>query len=149
MRTTIRRRFARGAAAIELALLLVPLVVLTFGMTEIGRALYTYNTLLKSTRDGARYLSMQSRGSGQAVAKCLAVHGNTACSGDPLAPGLTVAMVEVEEEAAVPTGFGSIDLVRVRIAGYPFSTLMPQLWPGPTGSFTFGPVSTTMRQASS
>lgn len=149
MRSLLRRRFAKGAAAIEMAILLVPLVVLTFGMTEMGRALYYYNTLLKSTRDAARYLSMQSRGNGHAVAKCLAVHGNTGCTGAPLVPGLATTMVTVEEEAAVATGSGSIDLVRVSITAYPFTTLMPQLWPGPAGNFTFGTVSTTMRQASS
>ena len=149
MQPLLRRRFARGVAALELAFLIVPLVVLTFGMTELGRALYSYNTLLKATRDGARYLSMQSRGNGHATAKCLVVFGTTDCSGTAVAPGLTTAMVTVQENAAVATGSGSIDLVRVEVSGYPFVTLMPQLWPGPTGNFTFGTVSTTMRQASS
>ena len=42
---------------IELGLLSLPLAALTFGTTELGRALHQYNTVAKNVRDGARYLA--------------------------------------------------------------------------------------------
>jgi Flp pilus assembly protein TadG len=47
----------RGAAAIEFALLALPLATLTFGITEFGRALHQFNTIAKSARDAVRYQS--------------------------------------------------------------------------------------------
>jgi len=48
-----------GVAAVELALIMVPMLVLCFGVVEVGRALYYYNGLVKATRSAARYLTMQ------------------------------------------------------------------------------------------
>lgn len=47
----------RGAAAVEFALLLIPLLMIVTGIIEFGRAFWYYDALAKSTRDGARYLS--------------------------------------------------------------------------------------------
>lgn len=137
----------RGAAAVELAILLLPLVVLTAGMAELGRAVYTYNTLLKSTRNAARYLSMMPRGEGEAVAACLALHGKADCTGadDPLVPGLEPGLLEITYTPAASTGSGSVDLVHVTVRDYPLRTWLPL----PVGDFVFGPISTTMRQATS
>ena len=46
-----------GAAAIELALLLVLLLMFVTAIVEFGRAFWYYDALTKATRDGARYLS--------------------------------------------------------------------------------------------
>jgi len=135
----------RGVAAVELAILLVPLVIMTFGMTELGRAFYYYNSLLKSTRDASRYLSMQSRGEGEAQARCLAVHGEAVCGGETLVPGMTTGMVQIAYETGVETGHGAIDLVRVTITGFPFSSFVPLV----VTDMVFGPIASTMRQGSS
>ena len=42
----------RGVAAVELAVLLTPLVLMLFGATELGRAVYTYNVALNSGLPG-------------------------------------------------------------------------------------------------
>lgn len=141
MRAIPSRRQA-GVAAIEFAILLIPLVILTFGMTELGRAIYYYNQVVVSTRDAARYLSMQSPGEGEAVARCLAVYGQSTCTGDPLAPGLATDLVHISYETGVYTGHGSIDLVRVSVESFPFTSLAPALM----SDLTYGPISTTMRQ---
>ncbi|MES2633733.1 MAG: TadE/TadG family type IV pilus assembly protein [Pseudomonadota bacterium] len=138
-------RSIRGVASVELAVLLIPLVIMAFGMTELGRAFYHYNALVKSVRNASRYLSMHQRNEVNAQARCLAVHGNTSCSGDPLLPGLETGMVAITYEAAVPTGHGSIDLVTVTISGYPFSTLTAM----PVDAMRFGDISATMRQGAS
>ena len=44
----------RGAATVEFALVLVILLLLLFGMLEIGRALFKWNSAAEATRIGAR-----------------------------------------------------------------------------------------------
>ncbi len=47
-----------GTAVIELAITLIFLLLLTVGITEIGRAFWYYSAIQKATREGARCLSM-------------------------------------------------------------------------------------------
>lgn len=156
---SVKRASMRGVAAVEFALLLIPLLILVFGVIEFGRALFQYNTLAKAVRDSARFLSVESPSDASypvAKARCLTVFGNTECTGAPLVPGLTIAMVKVchpvdashcpgENFSAVATGFGSINLVTVKIVGYPFKSLSLPFVPG-LDSIVFGPIHTTMRQ---
>ena len=51
------KRRQKGVAIVEFALILPFLLLLTFITTEFGRAIWEYNTLTKSVRDAARYLS--------------------------------------------------------------------------------------------
>lgn len=147
----------RGAAAVELGILMTVLLPLAFGTSELGRAMYQYNTLAKASRDAARYLSGQGPGDAAelTVARCLAVYGNTGCSGTPLAPGLTTAMVAVCDSSNCAgshqnqaTGSGVINLVTVTISGYVFTPVVPlNVFSNATAaSLTFSPISTTMRQ---
>jgi Flp pilus assembly protein TadG len=141
----------RGVAAVELGLIIVPLLLLTFGVTEFGRAFYQYNALAKATRDATRFLSGQGPGdpSDVTAAQCLATHGNKTCTGVLLVPGLTTTMVSVCDSISCPgthqnrpTGSGVINLVTVSISGYAFTSLVPLIIP----NVTFGSISTTMRQ---
>ena len=147
----------RGIAAVELALLLIPLAILTFGVTEYGRAVYQYNMLIKGTRDATRFLSGQGPGDPADVttAQCLAVYGNRTCTGDPLVPNLTAAMVTVCDRTSCPathlnvsTGTGVVNLVTVTTAGYTFTFIAPVNFQSGTyfQNMVFGPISTTMRQ---
>jgi Flp pilus assembly protein TadG len=47
----------RGTAAVELAIVLPFLMIMLFGLIEIGRALYHYHAVTKSVRDATRYLT--------------------------------------------------------------------------------------------
>ena len=151
MKTTTFRWRIRGVAAVEFAFMLIPLVTLTFGITEFGRAIYSYNTLVKSVRDAARYLTSQTPGDTveHAVAKCMAVHGNPDCTGSALAPGLTTAMVQTCDYVltcagvgtSVTTGSGTINLVVVRINGYPYNSLVEFVMQ----DMTFNNIGVTMR----
>jgi len=156
----------RGVAAVEFALLAIPMATMLFGITEFGRAAYTYDTLAKSVRTAARHLSSHNAGDLTAIgeAKCLAVYGNQGCSGAVLAPGLTTAMVDVcdatdaslcpgQPHASVPSCYagtctGVVNLVTVRITAYPFTSLAPFFVPnmnfGSTASNTG--IGVTMRQ---
>lgn len=50
----------RGAAAVELALVLPILVTLVFGIAEFGRAYQTATTLSGAARAGARVMALQN-----------------------------------------------------------------------------------------
>jgi hypothetical protein len=139
------------------------MLVIVTAVTELGRAMYYYNTLAKSVRDAARLLSTQAPSdpdypSLKITAACLAVFGNAGCDGQPLVPGLTTAMFSVCDpvscaatHAGVPTGTGVVNLVTTRIGGaanpYTFQSLAafaPALFG--VQSFNFGVISATMRQ---
>ena len=119
----------RGSAQIELALIMPLLLLITFITTEIGRAMYEYNTLTKSTRDAVRYLSVKTPGTKIAEARNLIVYGNTAGTGVPLARGLSLANVPAgscctwQSAGAEPI----INTVTVRISGYTFHSLCPSV----------------------
>ena len=149
--TTRTRPRQSGVAAVELGFLLIPLTLLVFGVSEYGRAIYTYNTITKSARDAARFLTSKTPGDATAhtEAKCLAVTGNANCSGPALAPGLTTGMVETCDAVltctGVPstfsTGSGTINTVHVGITGYPFTSVVEFVAP----SINFNNISVTMR----
>lgn len=48
----------RGQATVELALIMPVLLLLSLGVLDFGRGLYTYNTLIGAVREGARYGSI-------------------------------------------------------------------------------------------
>ncbi|WP_305074171.1 TadE/TadG family type IV pilus assembly protein [Propionivibrio sp.] len=147
------QKLEKGVAAVEFGILLIPLVVLAFGITEFGRAIYTYNTLTKSVRDAARYLTTQTPGDANehTTAKCMAVYGKPSCDNTdtPLAPGLNLGMVETCDQVlscngvttSLTTGSGTINLVVVRIHGYPYNSIVEFVMP----DITFGNISTSMR----
>lgn len=47
-----------GVAAVEFALVIIPLLLIVAGIVEFGRTFWYYNALAKSTRDAARYVSV-------------------------------------------------------------------------------------------
>ena len=148
----------KGVAAIEFAILLPLLLFIVFGITEFGRAMYSYNTILKGTRDAARYAMTQQPGGGaDGVTKCLAVYGNTDCSGPPLTPGLTINAVSVCDSVRCQATHKSqgtspfINLVTVTVNDpsiadadkYRFQSYVPFVTAG-LQHIVFGPISTTM-----
>jgi Flp pilus assembly protein TadG len=124
----------RGVAAVEFALILGPMLIAVFGITELGRALFQYNALVKGSRDAVRYLAQQDLGNldesttpklseVRARTIALAVCGKPSCADEfPLVPDLTAAKVTLCDYLNDPTshnnvltGEGTVDLVTVRI----------------------------------
>ena len=153
------RKRQRGVAAVEFGILIIPLTLMLFGLTEYGRAIYQYNTLLKATRDAARYLSTVAPGSEKEVAECLVLYGkqtsdcpdNSPDSPNPdvLAPYLTKDMVSISNLSVDIEG-SVVNLVTVTITNYEFQSLinfpLGDLSVG-TPNIKFGDISNTMRQA--
>ena len=63
MRRLVRRfqRRDRGQALVEFGLVLPILLLLIFGLVDLGRAVYAQNALSEAARDGARWGSVQAR----------------------------------------------------------------------------------------
>jgi Flp pilus assembly protein TadG len=164
----------RGVATVEFALVLIPLVMLVAGVAEFGRAIYQYEALTKSTRNAARYLSEflptdAAYPTYKSEALCLAVYGNTDCTGTALVAGLTTDIVVVCDSTSPCTGpsdppqfanvttydspngansgtpVGTINLVEVKIAGFPYSPVMPFF---NLAGMRFNDILTVMRQVS-
>ena len=147
----------RGVAAVEFTILMAFLYApLVLGTVEIGRVLFQYNTLVKSVRDSARYISLYSATAPNyaaqvTIAKCMAAFGNTGCTGNPIAPGLTAAEVFIGTDGSgTPLDAGSagtvaLKLITVRVSGYQLGYITKIIVNG--GSKTFNDISATMRQA--
>jgi Flp pilus assembly protein TadG len=81
-----------GTAVIEFAFVMVFLLLLTIGITEIGRAFWYYSALQKAARDGARYLSVSDWSpSAGAAGTCQTLVANAAAKAG--VPGLPVSKV--------------------------------------------------------
>lgn len=140
----INRHAQKGVAVVELALLLPTLLLMMFIVTELGRALMQYNTVVKSVRDAARYLSIQLPGTKQAEARNLVVYGNTGGTGSALVPGLTTTLVQ--DPVWQPAGADPvITTVTVEVSGYSFTPMVGSAFGIALGPFGYGPIRATMR----
>jgi hypothetical protein len=100
-----RHENSRGTVMVELAIVLPLLVMLVFGITELGRAMYQLNTISKAAVTGARYLARVNGlvdrddctpdattwGEVIPLATNLIIYGNAAGVGDPRLPGMEVS----------------------------------------------------------
>jgi len=166
-------RQMRGVAAVEFAIVLIPLLTMVMGVAEFGRAIYQYEALTKTTRDAARYLSEFSPSDATyplADAQCLALTGQVtssgACSGNPIVPGLAASMIVVCDRVASSgcpgmtfgnvatydanngassgTPAGTVNLIEVKITGFTYAPIETFLL-NQTG-LPFNDIATVMRQ---
>lgn len=126
--TTGCRRFAhclmhceRGTQLVELAIVLPVLIVLLAATAEFGRFFYTYTTLSKAARSGARYLATAAvNATEDANAKNLIIYGNTAGTGTPILAGLTPAQIQITRSGGVPS---LPQTVTVKFTGYSYQPI--------------------------
>ena len=117
------RRDERGVQLVEIAIV-IPLLFMLFGAVgEFGRYFYEYTTLAKAARVGGRFMAAKPISSPtkdwQLAAKKLVVYGNTAGTGSPVLPGLTVANVDlVFQGGTYAGGIGVPATVTVKIINY-------------------------------
>lgn len=116
-------RGERGSQLVELALVLPIMLVLLASIAEFGNFFYTYTTLAKATRGGARYMTSKTFSPAERdKARSLAVYGdaNAGCAGEPVLRGLTCANVDVQGVGGAP-GFPS--QVNVKVVNYNYQPL--------------------------
>lgn len=168
MKTITKSGKRRGVVAIEMALILPVMLILAFGITELGRALYQYNGLVKATRGAARYLAQYDLANEDASAvrnnaiKWAVYGAPTSCSdakqlvctypATPLVSGLKEAQVTpcdylmcAATHRGVLTEQGTVDLVTVTIGGtgdkaFSFTSLVSYV----VQDFNFSAIQTTM-----
>lgn len=136
----------KGVAIVEFALILPFLLMLTFITTEFGRAIWEYNTLTKSVRDAARYLSIQTPGAQKGIdeARNLMIYGKVTGTGTPLARGLTD--LNVPDPVWQTTGTNPvIRTVTVRIRDYEFKSMFGSAFGVSFGTVKFPEITATMR----
>lgn len=136
----------QGAALIELALSIPFMIMLSMIVIEFGRALYEYNTVTKSVRDAARYLSANTPNTLCPDAQNLVVYGTTTAGSQPLAPGLKTSAVSCswQTTGALPL----INTVTVTVTGYHFSSPISSVFGlqlFTNGGINFGNIIATMR----
>ncbi|MES2633732.1 MAG: TadE/TadG family type IV pilus assembly protein [Pseudomonadota bacterium] len=104
---------SRGAVAVEFALVVTVLLLLLFGLIELGRAIFKWNSATEATRIGARMAAISTVGDKAAVLGAM----NTMMAGE-----LKDANVELDYSVnGVTFGNGicirgTCQFVRVRIA---------------------------------
>ena len=107
-----------GTQLAELAIVL-PILLVLFGATaEFGRFFYTYTTLAKATRAGARYLTASALASDD-DAKRLVVNGTTDDGASPILSGLSAGNVNITREGTP----GYPEKVKVEITGYTYEPI--------------------------
>lgn len=142
----MRSRFhsRHGSALVEFALILPFLIVLSFMVVEMGRAVQRYNATVKVVRDAVRYLSVQTPGTHLAEASNLIVYGNTAGTGSPLDPALGASNVATpvwQTAGSAPL----INTVTVRVTGYRFQPLRSNVFGAAFPAITYSDITATMR----
>src|SRR5688572_4504604 len=124
----------RGSSIVELAIIFPILLLLFVGVAEIGRLFYTYTTLAKATKMGARFLTTEKDAETKTDAVKVAVKARAArlvvcgyedsCTNRPsILPGLTTSNVSVTLPNTTP-GFIGPRYVTVAITGYTFQPLV-------------------------
>jgi Flp pilus assembly protein TadG len=134
----------KGVALVEFALVLPLLLLLTLLATELGRAVYRYNTTAKAVRDAVRYLSVQTPGTHVTEARNLVVYGNVAGTGPLLDTALTTANVPAPTWQAAGSD-PVINTVTVRVSGYQFRPLVAAMFGARFTTITFSDIRATMR----
>lgn len=101
-------RRQRGLAMVELAIATPLLLLLVFGVGELGRMLSQYNTVVQASRDAARYAAhhalnnttglLNMSGDWVGTTVNLAVTGTPLGGGDPFFPGVSATVAPIGGE---------------------------------------------------
>lgn len=127
------RRQQRGITTVEFAIVGAVLFMVLFGVTEIGRAFFVANSLVESTRRGARVAAVCPIGDPRAAQVAIFADAD---GQSRIAPDLTTTHVVVSylDQNGAPlanpaASFTSIQYVRVRIVGYQMQLMIPFINP--------------------
>lgn len=147
--------FESGLAAIEFALILPVLLILAFATIDVGRLLFQYDILTKSTRDATKYVArivkpkpnslpdeLVAYAAIEAQAINLARCGTITTCTVPLVKGLEPLNIKLSYP--IPDPVTGINYVQIQINNYSTSFLTSAL--GSLVTKNLGTISVTMRQ---
>lgn len=127
----MRRALQRGTTTVEFAIIGLLLMIIVFGVVEVGRALFVMNALTEATRRGARIAAVCPVGDPKPASAAVFANGGGSST---VVAGLTTANVQVQyldvngAPIANPTAnFGNIRYVNVSIVGFAQTLLIPSL----------------------
>jgi len=133
MRQSGINRSQAGVTTVEFAIIGVVMMIVLFGVIEVGRAVFAMNTLSETTRRTARIATVCPIGD-PAINEVAMFNAPGGGSGSRIIRGLTPANVVVEyldrngDPISDPAGnFGRIHFVRARIVDYQHRMLIPLL----------------------
>lgn len=124
----------KGAAAVEFAIVISLMVLITGGIIEFGRVFWYLDALTKATRDGARYLSTSALPLDTSTAQSLVVNAAERAG----LPGVVNVTVSCDGGCLTP------NYVTVAITGYSVAFGSWFAMPIPAGNWAISP-QTTMR----
>ena len=86
-----RMRSERGVAAVEFALVLLPLLLIVFGIIAFGRAYGAYESYVSAAREGARFAAVQCATVGSVTTGCTdqAIRDRISAAAYPYVPSFT------------------------------------------------------------
>lgn len=137
----------QGSALVEFALVLPFLLILSFVITELGRAYYQYNTLAKSVRESVRFLSVRSPNVDVGLAKNIIVYGNPSGTGTVQLPGLSLANVADPSWKSVGT-YPTFNTVTIVVSNFSYIPMVSSVFGVNLPTITFSPIQATMRSPS-
>ena len=122
----------KGQSLVEMALVCLIFFFLLFGILEFGRALWTYNTIVQSTREAARWAVVNVANAADSTdinrARNIVIYGYPdVSSGAPLLPGLASATVTVAIQPLQtdPSGTAINEKITVSVSNYQFQFIVP------------------------
>jgi len=122
----------KGQSLVEMALVSLIFFFLLFGILDFGRALWTYNTIVQSTRAAARWAVVNVANSADNTdisrARNIVIYGYPdVSSGAPLLPGLDSATVTVTIQPLQTDASGTAitEKISVSVSNYQFRFIVP------------------------
>jgi Flp pilus assembly protein TadG len=125
-----RRNRSIGQALVELALALPVIVLLVFGLVDLGRAVYAWTAISNAAREGARLAIVnQAETAGVSEAAREAAEQATGLGIDPADPAqVAVAYRSADLASACPArAIGCVAEVRVRYQFMPVTPVIGQI----------------------
>jgi Flp pilus assembly protein TadG len=108
-------RGSEGQDLVEFALVVPILLLLLFGILEMGRLVFTYNTLANAAREGARFGIVHPSSAGAGT--CAAAPAGIATAACALTTGLMPAQVQVTPTVNTQAVRVQVDYPMTLVAG--------------------------------
>ena len=123
------RRDERGSVLLEFALMVTLLLILMFGIIDLGRALFTANNLASAAREGARYGSSLMNPNPDNAPQIAAIklrvqNAFSPFGGAPLSDAQIVVECDYGAGPIACSPNNALRSIRVRI-NYPFTWITP------------------------